>query len=305
MHIAAAVTGYLIFIFLGGALLAPGAYYGLHKLAVSFPVLNWLADHAFHRYLSRCFTIMAVVGLWPFLRRIGVRSFSDIGFSKDVRRGRRILLGFALGWGLLFAAALLTWVCGIRAVSLNHGAGDVLRHIRNAGLASLFAAVFEEAIFRGVFFMALRAALGVPVAIGLSSVLYALAHFTGSRAGLSEVTWLSGLQSLTHFLGGVSESQNFLAMLCNLAIAGVILACACNHYGNVYFSVGLHAGFIFWVKSFGFFTRPTGAGLAWFWGGSKLIDGWLAFGLLAGFLAACLGLFSRGRPGAPPKPTGS
>jgi CAAX protease family protein len=54
--------------------------------------------------------------------------------------------------------------------------------------------------------------------------------------------------------------------------------------GNLYFSVGLHAGWIFWLKSYGFLTNPGVAGNAWFWGSRKLIDGWLAFLVLSGTL---------------------
>jgi hypothetical protein len=65
-------------------------------------------------------------------------------------------------------------------------------------------------------------------------------------------------------------------------------------------SIGLHAGWIFWLKSYGFLTREThGAARAW-WGSERLIDGWLPLAVLA----AVFGVMLRaGRSSAKPRPS--
>jgi hypothetical protein len=75
-----------------------------------------------------------------------------------------------------------------------------------------------------------------------------------------------------------------------------MLALAYQRTGNLYFSIGLHAGWIFWLKSFGFLTRATAGANAWFWGTSRLIDGWAALIMLG--LAYCLFIKSRSREDA-------
>jgi hypothetical protein len=47
--------------------------------------------------------------------------------------------------------------------------------------------------------------------------------------------------------------------------------------------LGLHAGWIFWFKSYTFFTAPL-ANLgrqSWWWGSARLHDGWLTFAVIA------------------------
>ena len=56
----------------------------------------------------------------------------------------------------------------------------------------------------------------------------------------------------------------------------MILALAYQRTGTLYFSIGLHAGWIFWLKSYGFLTNSQAEAGTWFWGTAKLVDGWLA-----------------------------
>jgi uncharacterized protein len=67
----------------------------------------------------------------------------------------------------------------------------------------------------------------------------------------------------------------------NLTLAGIILGLAYQRSGSLHFSIGLHAGWIFWLKIYGFITVETSANRVWFYGTEKLINGWLAFLVLA------------------------
>jgi membrane protease YdiL (CAAX protease family) len=82
-------------------------------------------------------------------------------------------------------------------------------------------------------------------------------------------------------LSGFVEVERVVPGFLNLTLAGALLALAYQHTGNLYFSIGLHAGWIFWLKFYGFFTRDVASANAWFWGTRKLIDGWLALIVLA------------------------
>ena len=66
----------------------------------------------------------------------------------------------------------------------------------------------------------------------------------------------------------------------NLTLAGVLLALAYQRTGNLYFSIGLHAGWIFWLKSYGAFTKDVANANVWLWGTGKMTDGWLALVVL-------------------------
>ena len=82
-------------------------------------------------------------------------------------------------------------------------------------------------------------------------------------------------------LRGFANVEQVVPGFFNLTVAGALLALGYQRTGNLYFSVGLHAGWIFWLKSYGFLTRETAGANAWFWGTGKLIDGWLALPVLA------------------------
>jgi uncharacterized protein len=64
--------------------------------------------------------------------------------------------------------------------------------------------------------------------------------------------------------------------LLNLTLVGMILGLAYQRSGSLYFSIGLHAGWIFWLKTYGFLTEEANPSLSWFYGTSALINGWLA-----------------------------
>src|SRR5262249_5199828 len=70
----------------------------------------------------------------------------------------------------------------------------------------------------------------------------------------------------------------------NLTLAGVILGLAYQRSGSLHFSIGLHAGWIFWLKTYGFATVETAADSVWFFRTGKLINGWLAFVVLTALL---------------------
>jgi len=72
----------------------------------------------------------------------------------------------------------------------------------------------------------------------------------------------------------------------NLTLAGIMLGLAYQRSGNLYFSIGLHTGWIFWLKSYGLLTTPLATAHQTFWGTQKLIDGWLAMAVLACALVA-------------------
>ena len=79
----------------------------------------------------------------------------------------------------------------------------------------------------------------------------------------------------------------------NLTVAGIILGLAYQFTGSLYFSIGLHAGWIFWQKSYGFLTRGKLDSSLWLWGSDKLIDGWLALLVLIVTMVALPKLASR------------
>ncbi len=283
-----AILMYLGFVFLGGALLAPWLYHGAQWAAAQLPALQALAANPFHRFVNRSWLLLAAAGLWPFLRGIGVTSWNSAGLGRTNGAGRQLGGGFALGLASLAVVALLALAGGARRFNGDHTAMEFLKHLTNAGLAAVLVGVLEELFFRGALFGALRKACRWPAALVASSAIYALLHFFQRPESPDTVHWASGLALVPRMMRGFGDLEMLVPGFFNLALAGVLLGLAYQRSGQLYFSIGLHAGWIFWLKSYGFLTSEANTAARWFWGTGKLIDGWLALLVLLPVAAAIL-----------------
>ena len=269
---------YLLVVFIGGALLAPWLYWLTQSLAGTFP---HLAESPFHRFVNRSLLGLALLGLWPLLRSLGLRRGADVGLVSPSSQGRRWTTGFALGFLSLACVAALALGFGARHFADELSAIQFGRQLFGAALTALVVSVLEEVLFRGALFGALRKAWSWPGALLVSSMVYAIVHFLESTKWTEPVTWLSGLAILPKMLRGFVDLHAVLPGFFNLTLAGAILAFAYQRTGNLYFSIGLHAGWIFWLKFYGAITRDSAGAPTWLWGTHKLIDGWLALPVLA------------------------
>ena len=75
----------------------------------------------------------------------------------------------------------------------------------------------------------------------------------------------------------------------------MILGLAYVFTGDVLLSIGIHAGWIFWLKFYGFLTRAVPGTDTVFWGTRKLVDGWLAFVALVVVLGIVAAVAQRSR----------
>jgi hypothetical protein len=284
---------YLLAVLLLGALCAPG----LHGLAVwgrhHIPFLAPLAEDPFHRVVRRSLLLVAVLGLWPLLRGLNIRSWDGVGLVRPAGQWPSLAWGFAAGFGSLAAVALLAIATGARSLAVDsHWAASLLTAALSAGVV----AVVEEVLFRGALFGALRQAHHWLVALAVSSGVYALVHFFQRAPSSGSVTWSSGFVTLGQMFRGFVEFEVLVPGFFTLILAGLILGLAYHRTGNLYFSIGLHAGWIFWLKSYAVLTDAQPEGPTRLWGSARLIDGWPAFAIL-GVLLGVMAAFLRGPQG--------
>ena len=277
---------YLAVIFLGAALLAPWLYWLAHAAAGHSPRFARLSAQPFHRYVNRSLLGLAVLGLWPFLRSIGADSWAAVGLVKPAGQGRRLMKGFAIGFASLAVVALLAVAAGARMWRTDYTAAALSTKVAGACLSALVVALLEELLFRGALFGALRKAHRWTTALVLSSAVYALVHFFQKPVSPTQITWSSGLELLPLMLRGFSDFQMLVPGFFTLLLAGMILGLAYQRTGNLYMSIGLHAGWIFWLKFYGTVTVASLQASQSFWGTEKLIDGWLASVILVLVLLA-------------------
>jgi len=247
-----------------------------------------LANSPFHRFVNRSLLGLALIGLWPLLRGLGARSWRDFGIVNPARQGKKLCAGLALGFASLAIVALAALGTGARVLTENHA--HLVRNILGAALTAAVVAALEEILFRGALFGTLRKVVDWGWALVISSMIYALVHFMESAQFTGPVLWHSGFEVLPRMLRGMGNWHALVPGFFNLTLAGALLALAYQRTGNLYFSIGLHAGWIFWLKSYGILTHSVPGANTWVWGGAKLIDGWMALLVLSSTLLVFLRL---------------
>ena len=276
---------YLLAVFAGGALLAPLLFAAVQAAAARGVPLGGLPAIPFNFYVSRSLMIIAILGIWPLTRAMGIRSWDDLGFLRGQAGRRQLAFGFVLGFGTLALAVLLVVVAGGRAVVEGRTASHVLRHLVNATLAAGLVSVLEEMLFRGAILGSLERSLPRGVALLASSAIYALVHFFQRPPTPSEVQWFTGFTTLASMCRGFFDATSLIPGFLNLTVVGLILGLAFQRTGALWLSIGLHAGWIFCLKSYGFVTQDVPGANTWLWGSRRLIDGWAALLVLLPVLA--------------------
>jgi membrane protease YdiL (CAAX protease family) len=292
---------YLAAVFLGGAAVAPLLYKAVLALAPHSTAASTLVGEPFYRYVTRSFMVIAILAFWPFFRAMGLRDSGRGIFTWDSRSGRQFLGGVLIGLGSLALIALPELAVGARSWDADRSSESVRNHLLNAFFAATLVGFLEELIFRAGVFGGLRRKQGLALALIVSSVIYSIVHFFERPANPAEVTFGSGFVVLGRMLQGLANFDAFVPGFFTLLLSGLILAQAYDMTDRIWLSFGLHAGWIFWLKTFGFFTEGGGQPGS-FWGSSKLIDGWAALIVLSflAFLVFAWGARVRARDGSAP-----
>ena len=260
-------------VMLGGALVAPCLYWGAQTFADQGPWFSELARQPFHRFVHRAMLALGLPAVWLLARQLGVNSWAQIGIRRCPGSGRQFAHGALLGFVLLAAVTLLAL-----AFDARHWNGDLSpallgQTIVTAALSALAVGTLEEILFRGALFGGLRRGHPWPIALLASSAFYALVHFFKRVQWTQEITWSSGLQVLGQMLKGFADPQALLPGFFVLMLAGLILGLGYQKTNALWFSIGAHSTWIFWLKVYGALTVEQSAARAPLW---KSFDGWIA-----------------------------
>jgi uncharacterized protein len=269
---------YLIVVFVGGALLAPWLYWLVQTVAPD----SQLAHNPFHRFVNRSLLALALIGIWPLLHSLGATSLRDVGLVNPAKQWKLFLAGFAVGFGSLACAAVIILAAHERQFNSTLTFGQLASGVAGAIGTAFGVAIVEEILFRGAIFGGLRRFWDWRGALIFSSMVYAIVHFLQKADLPGPIVWSSGLQLLPQMLRGFADWDAVVPAFFNLTLVGILLGLAYQRTGNLYCSIGMHAGWIFWLRAYGMLTVATHENVTNpFWGSQKLIDSWLAFCVLA------------------------
>jgi uncharacterized protein len=275
MRSIAALMAFLVWVVVGGTLVAPGAYWLVKHVCPDGEPFTWLLKQPFHRYLNRSLLIMAVVGLWPLLKFMRIDSLKKLGMCRVKGCVRVFCLSFLLGCGSLACITLIALALGERVLVDHYLTREVVRQLFNATSSCLAVGIIEELLFRGVAIGALSQEWSAGFAVPISSLLFSAVHFLPKIPVPGEITWSTGLRLLPQLFAGATYGRLITAGFVNLTIVGIILGYIYIASNNLYAVIGLHSGWVFWLKSQSIFTRAFYEKPDWFWGSRALMDGWV------------------------------
>lgn len=270
--------GYLLAVFVGGALLAPWLWAAAQQVLPG----TSLASQPFRRYVDRSLLGLALLGLWPMVRSGLFPGWRSFGLAWTTDRRRELGSGLAGGMMSLAGVAILALGFGARTWDSGHSSITLLSHGLRAVGAAVAVSLMEELLFRGMVFGSLRGRFSFRTSAVASATLYAVVHFFRRPAAPDSIGPWTGLEMLGEMLSGLADPGQVFPGILTLGAIGWLLAWCRERTGSLWLPLGLHAGWIFWFKSYTFFTTPAAGRMAqsWWWGSERLHDGWLTFGVI-------------------------
>jgi uncharacterized protein len=251
-----------------GCILAPPLYH-LGRWAATQGLMPSLAEYPFPRFFDRAILVAAVALLWPFLRSLGIRRWTDLGLAPNPARWRHLGAGLLCGVGGLAIVGVAAVAYGNVALRPHFNWAGV----GNALLTAATVALIEETFFRGVLLGVLRRRWRWLWALAFLSLLFAWLHFLRrpDEYQVAEVQWRSGFDLLPHLLWQFGEPRRVVGGFLTLLLVGVTLGYCAIATRSLFLSLGLHAGWVAALKSFSKLTSRQGSPNLWF--GTELLEG--------------------------------
>jgi hypothetical protein len=263
------------------SLLAPAAYALVEALAPGrFP---------FQRVLRRIALLVAVVLLVALRRRIGVRSWNDLGLGGFRARRGETAWGVVAGAATIAVLLLAELAAGTRIAGWNLAWGEVVEALAGAAVIG----VLEEGLCRGALLFPFGRLTGARfwIANAATSAIYATAHFARGGGRPREVDWASGWRVWGEI--GPAVGNHFEAWVGLFATGALFYALAWRQ-GHAWGAAGLHAGAVLALQIGGELTDPARGNRSLF-----LVDGLLpGYWIAALAMAAAVWLWRRGERAA-------
>jgi uncharacterized protein len=268
-------------------IISPWMALGADWFAATWP--NLLSERVpFSKVFNRAFMIAGMVTFIAYRRRLMPTELNQL-----LAPGTGIALRhFLLGWGLALISMVLLATAMVASdvfepyFRLSLGAS--ISRIASALAAGITVGFFEELFFRGILFLGLRENGNALRAYVLANLFYSALHFVkpGDDYFIDGLDLWAGFRHLLTTFAPFLEPFSLAPGLIGLFLTGVVLSYALARTGNLYLSIGLHAGWIFSLKTFRVFGNFSRGDLGWAFGSTdpKIVSGvitWLGILLVA------------------------
>ena len=284
LHYLARTAAALALAVLLACLLAPLVYNGLVVVGQHWDGWSRLETLRFGRVVSRVFLLSFVGFLFLALRHRGDGHVMLPGLRRctgwRAMLGRGFLIGIAtvgltvavvvMGGGLVWAPPVWTrWVPRIATYLIG----------------ALLIGWLEELFFRGMLFgWARRLAPWGVVAVGIS-LFFSWVHFISppSPQVVDYVHWFDGFRVLPRLVDTSEAFDYYWPFALNLFLIGMVLSTWYQRDGHLWGVIGIHAGWVWMLRTSRLFLDRNPEVMTWWWGPSSNVgrSGWTTVMLVA------------------------
>jgi membrane protease YdiL (CAAX protease family) len=270
---------------------------------------DWLATqgslwpverYAFSRIFNRTFMISGIVLFFVCRRFLKIESFFQLGLVAPRKGSRDLAVGWTLAIASMVVLAAVMSFTDIFTPYFRLSLSESLSQCAKAVLAAIFVGFFEEIFFRGILFKGLLEDGKRIRAYAMANLFYSALHFVkpGEPYVLEHLHPLAGFRHLFSTFAPFFDPASILPGVVGLFLIGVVLSYAVARTGTLYLSIGLHAGWVFSLKTIRVFGNYTRQDLGWVFGSTdpKIVSGvgtWLGILIVLVFVHR----LTRERPG--------
>ena len=220
-----------------------------------------MARGDFARYFNRVFMASALILLYPFIRslkggNVEVKSPLLTRMNPRWQGWKDLIVGFVYAIGYMGMFLLILLKLGWLRVD---PAAQIGSAIVSALTTAFIVAIIEEWIFRGVLYDLLRRSLSPKKTIIGLSAFFAAVHFLKPFHEISDPhSATAGFELLGQIGIKFLHPELLFGVFITLFVVGVVLAYARHKSSFLWLSIGLHAGWVFYMKFFNAVTIRTG-----------------------------------------------
>ena len=266
---------------------------------------QWEKYHyPFSSMFGRLFMVFGVVLFFLWRRLLKIESFAQLGLQ-PLRQGLPdITEGFLLAIASMVMLAVVMSFSDVFTPYLRLPFSTGLGRSLKALLQGLTVGFLEEIFFRGILLKGLLEDQKTASALAATSLFYSAIHFVkpAKNFTVSGLDPWAGFRHVLYAFAPFLDPTDLLPGLFGLFLIGAVLGYAFLRTGSLYLSIGLHAGWVFGIKTIRVYGDYRREDLGWLFGSSepKLVSGvagWIAI-LAVGLLIHWI---TRNRQHLPPK----
>jgi len=240
----------------------------------------------FHRTFNRAFMVSGIVLFLLFHRALITAEVKKLFLVGRAATRRDFLAGLGLAAGSILLIVTAMTAADIYTPFFRLRPSVALSRIAGAAASGMFAGVFEELFFRGILFMGLRSHIYDRRAYLLANSFYAALHFAKPAEAyfIDQLDLSAGFRHLAYTFTPFLDPMSLLPGFVGIFLVGAVLSFAVERTGNLFLAIGLHAGWVFGLKTlrvFGDF-RVKRDQLGWLFGSSdpKILSGVVTWTIL-------------------------